>query len=166
MGPDGKPVKNPDGSDKTEYVVSTDDRLYINTTLSKLGFFFDVMKDGGLEYALGDFYALDKDHVNSDIYINLAKDENITDCGLISMNSFFGNGEIESLYTKGIGTDYTKFQGFGTYIETTTSAVASWLSEAHNGIYYSSAFEAFSSDTILAKDFDDLIKCYSINSNN
>ena len=164
VGPDGKPVKNPDGSDKTEYVVSTDDRLYINTTLSKLDFFFDVMKDGDLEYALGDLYALDGEHINSDIYINLAKGESITNCGLISMNLFFGNGEIESLYTKGIGTDYTKFQGFGTYIETTTAAVASWLSEAHGGYTYSSAFEAVSSDTIQAGDFDSLILCYSLSS--
>lgn len=164
VGPDGKPVKNPDGSDQTEYVVSDDDRLYINTTLSKLGFFFDVIKDDDSEYALGDLYALDKDHVNSDIYINLAKDEDITDCGLISMDTFFGNGEIESLYTKENGTNYTKFQGFNTYIETTTSAVANWLSVAHGGYTYSSAFEAISSDTIQGGDFDSLILCYSLQS--
>jgi hypothetical protein len=163
IGADGKPVLNPDGTYQTDKnVVSTDDRLYINTTLSKVGFFFDVTKDGDLYHALDSLYALDKDHVNSDIYIDLAKGDSITGCGVISMDSFFGNGEIESLYTNS-EAGYTKFNGFDDYLATTTSAVANWLSDSHNGIYYSSAFEAISSDTIKAVDFDNLIACYSMN---
>lgn len=163
IGTDGKPVKNPDGTYQTDKnVVSTDDRLYINTTLSKVGFFFDVTKNGDLQYASGSLFALDKEHVNSDIYINLAKDESITGCGVISMDSFFGNGEIESLYTNS-EAGYTKFNGFDDYLATTTSAVANWLSNSHDGIYYSSAFEAISSDTIKAVDFDNLVACYNMN---
>lgn len=55
------------------------------STLSKVGFFFDVTKNGDLQYASGSLFALDKEHVNSDIYINLAKDESITGCGLSRM---------------------------------------------------------------------------------
>jgi hypothetical protein len=78
------------------------------------------------------------------------------------MNSFFGNGEIESLYTKN-GNDYAKINDFDQYLEATTSAVANWLSEAHDGIYYTSAFEAISSTTIQAGDFDNLVACYNMN---
>ena len=162
IGADGKPVLNPDGTYVTEKIVSTDDRLYINTTLSKLDFFFDVTKNGDLQYASGSLFALDKEHVNSDIYIDLAKGDSITDCGVISMDSFFGNGEIESLYTNS-EAGYTKFNGFDDYLATTTSAVANWLSNSHDGIYYSSAFEAISSDTIKAVDFDNLVACYNMN---
>lgn len=160
----GMPVIDPDTEKPfTDEVVSTDDRLYVNTTLSNLSFFFDVSKSGGLTYPLNTLYVLDKDNLNSDIYIDIAGGESVTGCGMISIDSFFGNGEIESLYTKGNGTDYTKFQGFDTYIQNAASAVATWLSEAHDEIYYSSAFEAIASDTIKSGDFDNLIACYKLN---
>ena len=115
-----------------------------------------------MQYASGSLFALDKEHVNSDIYIDLAKGDSITGCGVISMDSFFGNGEIESLYTNS-EAGYTKFNGFDDYLATTTSAVANWLSESHDGTYYSSAFEAISSDTIKAADFDKLVAYYNLN---
>ena len=52
-------------------------------------------------------------------------------------------GESNSITNqKSMLTEYAKINDFDQYLEATTSAVASWLSEAHNGIYYSSAFEA------------------------
>ena len=166
-GPDGKPIINPvtHKVETEKNIVSTDDRLYINTTLSNIDFFFDVRKNGDLYYALDTLYALDKAHVNSDIYINLAGDKSITECGLVSMDSFFGNGKIESLYTKENGTDYVKYQGFDTYIADATSAVAGWLAGEHNKHNYASAFEAITSDEIAIGDRDALIACYGLNSN-
>ena len=163
VGPDGTPVIDPVTQKPVmEEVVSTDDRLYINTTLSNVGFFFDVTKNGDLVYTSGSLYALDKEHINSDIYIDLAEGDSITGCGMIDMESFFGNGKIESLYTKENGADYTKFQGFDDYIANATSAVAGWLAGEHNKNNYTSAFEAISSNTIEAGDFDLLVACYTV----
>lgn len=177
------PVHNPTTGeieiDKT--VVSTDDKLFINSNIKNVNFFFNVgLGEGGsaITTKYSGLFALDSQTAATNMTLIAKEFTQVTTTqdptGFIYMDSFFGfdssenteiaagkdfygNGRIEELYHKQDDSNPTaKYDAFESDLISIASNVASWL-QTHT--QYSSAFEAIADGS--SSDVNTLIAYYT-----
>ena len=172
--------------DKT--VVSTDDRLYINSEKTNLHFLFDVKLDGtsAITTENNGLFLLNKN--NNDNFAEVVKSITGTeaedaDCGCVYMESFFGydkdnktvfdkekldffgNGQIEKLYYKQDDSNPSvEYESFNSDLAAIAGEVAKWLSNgSYNTGSYDTAFKAFNHfDELSSVAKTALVNAYTI----